>query len=769
MRSSYLLQDALDLQRKGKHADALALLTSQDSVAIRGPDAVVLKMLTAISARLTGDIELARQSEEYVDVDGSEPGSIPDQKWLIDFAQFFFLKGDLDNALKMATAHIRTFEGDGFAFGRIGVMLALQENLDGARTYLERAVALSPDRYEWHNNLAGVYMRLNMVEDALSSYDAALSINPEAIQTKQNRAIALKALGDSEAIVDQARADYDTDPESVPRTRALARAYALDHQPVRAVKLLAEKLLPLTELKRLKENGSESASQAKPQLYSNVACFEDQLALRDTLLRIFVDKDAFLRAIAVVDEILELQPKVTAEYLDIKIRSLISAGKRSAARELIDSLKAEQLEAPKTFLAAADAFLLCEEGKHEAGERIQRELLKKFPHDIVVKQQLAQILLWRGNLDEAYDLFEEVAKISPLALVNIMATKRAPSDPAAIIKMERFADNLLLPRQARSAMAFAAGDLLDAAGEADRAFSRYELANDLVNEDISWSEDAAKRKVTQLKTVFSREYLDALPSIRPPDRTPIFIVGMPRSGTTLLEQMLSAHPKVFGAGEQHLIPQLPRLLKILLKKQTQWPFELQDFTAPLREEAARYYLYGIAQLNSDAPYFVDKMPHNFLNLGLIYCLFPTAKIVAIERDPRDIAISNYQQYFSSSNGGLGYAFSLSNIAGEINRYYEMMGHWADNLPAEVFSVRYEDLIEDQQLVLGELLQFIGLDYVDELLQFYKSNRPVKTASVAQIRSGIYKTSVKKWQRYEHHLTEFLNTLNPTILETWGGS
>ena len=241
---------------------------------------------------------------------------------------------------------------------------------------------------------------------------------------------------------------------------------------------------------------------------------------------------------------------------------------------------------------------------------------------------------------------------------------------------------------------------------------------------------------------------------------------MPRSGTTLVEQILAAHPQVFGAGELDLVPNLARLMPRVLETRKRYPECIQRLTPALREEAARYYLHGLDQHDQQHPVVVDKLPHNFVHLGLIATILPGAKIIHLRRDPRDIALSNYQQNFKARHGGMGFAFDLEHIARQLNQHQGIMDHWREILPLPMLELHYEELVTHQAEVSARMLEFLSLDWEDSVLNFDKVERAVRTASVSQVREPIYQSSSGKWRHYEAMLAPLLDTLNPATLAGW---
>jgi tetratricopeptide (TPR) repeat protein len=470
------------------------------------------------------------------------------------------------------------------------------------------------------------------------------------------------------------------------------------------------------------------------------------------------------RALVLLDEILRLEPGEPVKFLAKKAAALTELGKYEKAKQLLDAAEEEHSDANPIKLARANLY--CETGRYDDAEVIQRDLIETYPGDAQLKIQLGHTLLWTGKLDEAASLFEQASSMNPMAFAHMVNAKHIPDDPKALKTMEKVADNILTPDPARIMMSFALAEVFEKSKDYDRAFLYLKQANGLTNKGLNYNCKAFNKRVKAIKSVYTAEFFAGLPAIRSSARTPIFVVGMPRSGTTLTEQILCSHMDVFGAGELDLLPRLTRLIQRVIKDGTPYPHCIANFTPHLREEAARFYLHGLDLHDTDHPFVVDKMPHNFMNVGLIHAIFPKAKIIHIRRDPRDTALSNYQQNFKAKYGGLGYAFDLEKIAHEINSYHEMMAHWRTVLPGRMLEITYEELVADQEAVSREMLAFVGLGWDSNVTNFHENKRAVRTASVAQVRQKIYSSSKQKWRKYELHLGPLIETLEPETTALW---
>ena len=247
-----------------------------------------------------------------------------------------------------------------------------------------------------------------------------------------------------------------------------------------------------------------------------------------------------------------------------------------------------------------------------------------------------------------------------------------------------------------------------------------------------------------------------MPLLDTPGMVPVFIVGMPRSGTTLAEQILASHPQVFGAGELPDIDDISRQLERVVPGNLKYPDCMELAAADTLRAARDGYLRKLADLSSGAHRVTDKMPHNFEHLGLIAALFPNARIVHCIRNPLDTCLSIY---FNDFNAGHGYATDLGMLGEHYNEYHRMMMHWKNVLPIKIFDLVYEDIIRDQEQISRQLLAYCGLDWDPACLEFYKNKRTVSTFSYDQVRKPIYTGSVERWRRYEKFLEPLIKALS----------
>lgn len=371
------------------------------------------------------------------------------------------------------------------------------------------------------------------------------------------------------------------------------------------------------------------------------------------------------------------------------------------------------------------------------------------------QNNLGAIYSLQGRLEDACRCFEALIKANPDFIephFNLSSLKTYRADDPHLLSLERnFARAGDMPAPARIRYWFALGKAREDAGRYDAAFAAYAEGNRLQHERLPCDEARADEMLARLIAVFDRGFFAARRGVPGGDKAPIFIVGMPRSGTTLLEQILASHPAVHGAGE------LPDLNQVILDAPARAGRRFPDFAPDLPPDDFRRlgeaYAERVWRLAPAARHITDKMPANFFYIGMIRLMLPQAKIIHAMRDPMDSCFSNYARLF---NDTMEFAYDLGTLGRYYARYIKLMRHWHAVLPAaSILDLRYEDLVADPEGQTRRLLDYLGLPWDDNCLAFHRNQRHVKTASVAQVRQPIYKTSVARWRRFEADLQPLL--------------
>jgi len=303
---------------------------------------------------------------------------------------------------------------------------------------------------------------------------------------------------------------------------------------------------------------------------------------------------------------------------------------------------------------------------------------------------------------------------------------------------------------------FELGRLLDAAGDYDRAFAYIRQGNKLVRSTFNPAGYAGF--VDEAIATFNQDFLRRAPRAQHAADHLIFIVGMPRSGTTLIEQILDSHPQVFGCGELQDIGIIANRLPDAQGAEHPYPRGVVFLNEETCTQLAQQYLQRVKALSGGADFVTDKMPENFQFLGLIALLFPGAKVIHSLRDPIDTCLSCYFQNFRFQDSALGFSTDLGHLGSYYKQYQRLMAHWRATLDIAMLEVNYEALVADQETVTRQMLEFCGLPWDEQCMKFYDSGRTAATASYNQVRQPMYRKSVQRWKRYERHLEPLIKAL-----------
>jgi tetratricopeptide (TPR) repeat protein len=303
-----------------------------------------------------------------------------------------------------------------------------------------------------------------------------------------------------------------------------------------------------------------------------------------------------------------------------------------------------------------------------------------------------------------------------------------------------------------------------------KAFTLANEANAASRALLRYDPVAHRQGSARIRHAFSRSLYEHRRSIGNDSTLPVFVLGMPRSGTTLVEQILAGHSQIHGAGELGVIPStIARLER--WERHTgsgrHYPDCVDDLTA---DDVAGITASLLKELQETLPenaaeirHVVDKLPHNFENIGLIKLLFPNARIISVRRDPRDIAISNYFTDYAARHGGMGFAYDLQWIGEQLADHNLMMHHWNQLFPGDILEVRYEDVVSEPEREARRMLDYVGVQWEPQVLDTSELDRPVKTASVWQVRQPIYQTARERWRRYADFLAPLIAGTNAKIV------
>ncbi len=416
------------------------------------------------------------------------------------------------------------------------------------------------------------------------------------------------------------------------------------------------------------------------------------------------------------------------------------------------------------------AVILSRIGEYERSSRMYAELLAEYPTNAKVWLSYGHVLKTEGRQDESIDAYRRSIARDPAfgeAYWSLANLKTFRFDEADLSAMRAQLARTGLDDVSRLHFHFALGKALEDAGDYAQSFEHYDKGNALERARMRYDADLNTARIRRLKAVFTRGFFRERAGAGCDSRDPIFVVSMPRSGSTLLEQILSCHSSVEGTTE---LPEITTMAKGIRDQASSdeiaaYGEVLASMSATaLRELGEQYIERTRVYRKTDRPFFIDKMPNNFLHIGMIQLVLPNAKIIDARRHPLACCFSNFKQYYAR---GQRFSYGLADMGRFYRDYVELMGHFDEVLPGRIHRVIYERLVEDTEAEVRSVLAYCGLPFEPGCLRFFENERPVRTASSEQVRQPIYREGVEQWRHYEQWLDPLKMALGP-VLEAYPG-
>jgi len=486
---------------------------------------------------------------------------------------------------------------------------------------------------------------------------------------------------------------------------------------VNAIRLLAEVGMELGALK-----------DAENLLIRCLELAPDYHAARYSYTNVLYKRHRFKDAIVMLDKLLEIEP-TNGVWLTMKAANLVEINEHQQALEIFESI------------------------------------IEKFPSHPQVHMSYGHALRAVGRAEESIAAYEKcIAQGTGLgeafwSLANLK-TYRFSEDKIA--QMEAILRDKSCDYRDYYHLLFALGKAREDRKEYQLAMAAYAKGNQVRGKSVPWSADRFHQDTQKIKSFFNEDFFRKNQSMGCQANDPIFIVGLPRAGSTLIEQILSSHSEVEGTAELADIIALARKIDGRAHRHDPglYPAALAQMNAAQFTEMGQSYLDSTAvQRVSDTPRFLDKMPNNFSHVGLINLILPNAKIIDARRHPMDCCFSGYKQLFAS---GQGFTYGQERIGRYYRDYVEIMDHWDNVLPGRVLRVHYEAMVEDTENQVRRLLDYCQLPFEEQCLKFYENKRTIRTASSEQVRQPIYRSGMNQWQPFEQWLAPLRDALGPVL-------
>jgi tetratricopeptide (TPR) repeat protein len=644
----------------------------------------------------------------------------------------FMQAGDFAMAEQICRNSLNEFPRDANLLVLLGAALVKLERPEDAEHTLSRAAKMFPDFSRAHEGLAEAFIMQGKLPAALDSLEAASALEPGSASIRLKRGKVLVGLGRD----DDASSEFEASFKLTPYREELVKG------------LQFQRMNNMKDAEHVYRNvlRQDPENVDALRLLAGIAMRAKQWGDAEVLLKKALDK----------------APDYFQGWMDLGI----GLQEQDRMDEALDAFAKAMSISPKKanpYTAAGTTAAMA--GRHDESLDLFNEALKRDSGNPGALAGIGHVLKTIGDQEAAILSYRECIKHNDEhgdAYWSLANLKTFRFEQEEIEAMEKHAANEELGDEPRANFLFALGKAYEDAGDYEKAFSYYDHGNQVRRQNESYDPVQTIDQHDEFIRVFSKEFLREQEGHGHRDDMPIFIMGLPRSGSTLIEQILASHSQVEGT---HELPDLGRVARNVgsgTSSSGTYPAALLDGDIELlRDYGADYLRRTERHRKGNVPCFTDKMPNNFIQVGFVHLILPEAKIIDARRHPLDSCLGSFKQLFAR---GQPFTYDLYELGEFYLQYIRIMEHWDEVLPGKVLRVQYEEVVSDLDAQVQRMLGHCDLPFEEDCLRFYESDRAVKTASSEQVRQPIYAGSVQSWRRYEEHLGPLIEVLEPVLRE-----
>ncbi len=658
-----------------------------------------------------------------------------DPKVQFDAALRQLRAGNAGKAAELCTSSLEAFPGDAnFLVLSARSHIALRD-FDAAQPAVEEAVRLYPDFALAHETLGDLLLVQGKLSRALTAYRTAVRLDPanQPVRDKIERTREMEKGGVARSV----------DPSG-------RRVIAFED-----------------EIAKAQQHQADGDLRAAEMIYRDILTRDPEHVEAARLLAIIANKQKHHRDAEIfLQRVVKNAPNHTAAWVEL-VNAQRELHKLEEALESAAKVIELAPDSAESYMVYASAIGV--NGDHDAAIRAYEKALSIDPKRAGALTSMAHHQKTIGLQDVAIATYRKAIEIEPdnaeayWSLANLKTFRFSESEIAAMHELLEKPD---LSDASRAQANNALGLEYEAQGDYDRAFKHFAQCNAARRPHESYDPVETEESYGKIIELFTPSFFESAEGPGDSEVTPIFVVGLPRSGSTLIEQILASHSQVEGTHELSELTRAVQSVRRSVERRTQFPAPLEKFGPEHWKAIQDDYIETTLQHRSGAPYFVDKNPNNFLLTGVLKIAIPNAKIIDARRHPLDSCFGSFKQLFAS---GQPFSYDMTELGEYYLQYDRLMKHFNDVLPGHVHTVHYEEVVADLETEVRKLLDFCGLPFEDACLRFHETERAVKTASSEQVRKPIYSSSVNLWRNYEKHLDELVHILEPLLKHLPGDS
>ena len=638
--------------------------------------------------------------------------------------------GQIDQAEELCRTALESDPEEINVLGILGAILLQKGQLEDAENYLLKTIELEPAFAKPHEDLGLLYLRQDDPARAVSYFQKATELDPSL-------ATAFRGLADANILSgnrDQAEAAHRRFLELSPDARALAEAEKLH-----------------------RDGESEEAERICEELIKREP--GNTVALR-MLAVIASDDERYIIAEGLLRRIAKLSSSGYRAHLDLA-RFLAERSRFPEAVELLEETVKLIADQHEVHLMLGDMLSIV--GRTTEALQEYERCLEQSPQEPTALLGRGHMLRIGGRRDDAVASYQECISDRPDlgdAWWSLAGMHGYCVSEDELESMRLQLESAVLTPESEVGFRFAIARACEQMQDFEGAWQQYEIGNAAKRALVKYDPVETEVLHDKLTKVFTKVIFERKSAATPTDITPVFILGMPRSGSTLIEQILASHSKVEGAGELPYIIMMSKSLGANKNDATRYPEIVEELDDSQLTGLGRSYLhYALTHCANEKPLLTDKMPANFSHAGFIRLILPHAKIIDARRDPIATCIANYRHLFAQ---GKNQSYDLVELAEYYLQYVGIMQHWDKVMPGDILSVQYEDVVGNLEMEVRRILDFCELPFEEACIDYHQSARPVNTASSEQVRQPIYDSAVNFWKNYESHLGELKDILAPVL-------
>jgi len=660
-------------------------------------------------------------------------------------ATYFHKNGQLDQAEEIYKNVLISEPQQSDAQYLLGIISLNKGNYEVAIKLIDKAIIIDPTKAHYYNDCAQAYTALNNTENAIDYYKKAIALNKDNIEAYNNIGNIFREIGEHGQAIIHLKKAIDLDSTFTEGHYNLALTYGKNKDYKNATFYYNKTI------------------EIDPNFF---AAYNNLGVIYKNNLDIKTAFQYFKKAISI-------NPKYLDAYLNIGYIYLQSGNTDEAFRNFKIILNIDPSHI-KAYMGIAIGMRRLNK-QDEAISQLKKALGIK-PDDPYLLDAIGQTLTELGKKEKAIEYFENTIKIKPSSYKTIHSLALINPESKYLTTIKKSLKDNNINDNDKAHLHFSYGIISDKLKDFDSAFTEYKKANLIKRNKIPYKAENDSTYVNKLITTYTKEYVNKIKKYGMSSDLPIFIVGMPRSGTSLAEQILSSHNSVYGAGELNLIEK--NIEDEILKKFNENNYDTKSIIN-LSETTIKFiledYLNELRKFSKTASRITDKLPYNYLKIGLIKSLLPNSRIIYCKRNALDTCLSIFFSNFPSTTNDIpssiplhdvliedeinnthshhinAFSYDLLDIGKKYLEHEKIMTHWKNIFSNDIYELNYEELILDQEKISRELINYIGLEWDPECLNFYKNKREVKTSSYLQVRKPIYNSSVERWKKYRKFL------------------